>query len=76
MRCNLIVELNEVTIRDYTLIEDSGIVAHIDFLPGISFQYEDDKEKPGTRIIVVKGESLKAILHWLSFVELQVKIIS
>ena len=76
MRCNLIVELNEVTIRDYSLIEDSGILAHIDFMSGISFEYEDDEEQPGKHVIVIKGKSLEAILRWLAFVELQVKIIS
>lgn len=75
MTCNLIVSTNEVTIRGYTLIEDSGILAHIDFLPGISFKYEDDEERPGKQMIVIKGGNLEALLKWLAFVELPVKII-
>lgn len=77
MRCNLIVDTNEVTIRDYTLIEDAGIGNHIgaDFLPVVSFKYEDDEESLGKQMIVVKAQVLSELLKWLSFVELPVKII-
>lgn len=77
MRCNLIAAINEVTIRDYTLIEDAGLRDHcgVDFLPGISFEYEEDEEEPGKHMIVVRGQTLEALFKWLSFVELQVKII-
>lgn len=78
MKCNLIVSTNEVTIRDYTLIEDSGILAHINinFSPGISFGYEDDEERPGKQMIVIKGGNLEALLKWLAFVELRVKVVT
>lgn len=77
MRCSLIVSINEVVVRDYTLIEDAGLRDHVgvDFLPGISFEYEVDEEKPGKKMIIIKGTSLDTLLKWLSFVELAVTII-
>lgn len=75
MNCNLIVEINEITVRNYSLIEEEGLISHIGSRPGISFEYEKDEETAG-RVLVIKGESLDALLEFLSFTELKVKIIN
>jgi len=75
MRSNLIVELNEITIRDYTLIEDEGLVSLVSSRPELSLEYEEDEEKSNRHVIVIKGKSLDALLTFLSFIELPVKII-
>jgi hypothetical protein len=77
MRCNLIVQINEVTIRDYTLIEDEGIGNLVAGLyPELKMSYEDDEETPGRHMIVITGPDLKSILKFLDFSEIPVKIIA
>lgn len=78
MKCNLIIQTNEVTIRDYTLIEDSGIMSHVgvDILPGISSSYEEDEENSENQMIVIKGETLETLFKWLDFLALPVRIMT
>jgi hypothetical protein len=76
MKCNLIIEINELTVRDYTIIEDQGLIDIASESKGISFSYEEDEECPGKHVLVIKGNDLKAILKFLSFVEIHVKIIA
>lgn len=77
MKCNLIVEINEITIRDFTLIEDEGIICLLaSQYPNLSFEYEDDEEKPGKYILVIKGATLEALFKFLSFSEIPVKVIN
>lgn len=75
MRCNLIVEALEITIRHYSLIEDEGLISLVGSRSGLSFLYEDDEEEPGRHVLVIKGNSFGALLEFLSFTELIVKII-
>lgn len=75
MKCNLIVEINEITIRDYTLIEDEGLISIVGSRPDLSFSYEDDEEKPDKHILVIKGNSLQALFSFLSFAEIAVNVI-
>lgn len=76
MRCNLIVEINELTVRDYTLVEDEGLSGLVPGSPGVSRSYEDDEESPGKNMMVIKGIDLNAILKFLSFAEIPVRIIA
>lgn len=75
MRCNLILKTNEVTVRDYTLIEDEGLISLVSSRIGLSFKYEDDEDKVGGHMIVIKGNTLDALFEFLSFTELVVRII-
>lgn len=76
MRCNLIIEINEITVRDYTIVEEEGLIDLTGNRPDISFEYEDDEEKPGKHILVIKGKTLKALFSYADFAEIPVKIIS
>lgn len=76
MKCNLIVELNELTVRDYTIVEDEGIIGLLGNRPEISFSYEDDEEIDGKHVLVLKAAKLKDMLRFLSFSEIRVKIIA
>lgn len=75
MKCNLFVEINEITIRHYSLIEDEGLISLVGCRSGLSFLYEDDEEEPGRQVLVIKGDSIAALFEFLSFTELAVKII-
>lgn len=75
MKCNLIPQTNEITIRQYTLIEDEGITSLVSSRPMLSMKYEDDEENPGRHMIVIAGSSLQALMGFLSFVELPWKLI-
>ena len=68
MKCKLIVQINEVVIRDYTLIEDEGIGNLVDDAegmgnPGLVRSYEDDEENLGKYIIVIAAPDLESILR-------------
>lgn len=76
MLANLILQLNEVTIRDYSLIEDEGLQALVSSREGLSITYEDDEERPGQHIIVIKAPDLKRLFSFLDFIGLPVKIIT
>lgn len=72
MKANLIVEINEITVRDCSLIEDEGLISLLSLRPELSFSYEDEND---SNILVIKGPTLISILQFLSFIELPVKII-
>lgn len=78
MKANLIISICEVVIRDYSLIEDTGIISHVgtDITPNTTFEYEDDEENPGKHMIVIKGKSLEDVLKFLDFTEILVKIVT
>ena len=76
MKCNLIVDTNELTVRDYTIIEDEGIGNLLALYPHISMTYEDDEKSPGGNMIVITAPDLKSIFKFLDFAEIQVKIIT
>lgn len=76
MLANLILQLNEVTIRDYSLIEDEGLQTLVSAREHLSITYEDDEESPGRHIIVIKAPDLKSLLSFLDFTGLPVKILT
>lgn len=75
MKCNLIVSINEVTVRDYTLIEDEGLQALASSRAGVSLTYEEDEEKANKHVIVIKAITFDLLLQFLSFIELPVNVI-
>lgn len=75
MRCNLIVETNEIAVRDYSIAEDEGLIVLVSRWPYLSFSYEDDEENRGKHIFIIKGRRLESVLDFLSFSEIPVKII-
>lgn len=80
MRANLIVSINEITIRDYTIIEDEGLgelaaATHLGW-SGITLTYERDEESPKKNMILITGPDLPTLFKFLDFIELPVKIIS
>lgn len=75
------MQINEVAIRDYTLLEDEGLnslVAGSEQLgnPGLSLKYEEDEENPGRHMIIIAALDLPSILKFLDFAELPVKILT
>lgn len=76
MKCNLIVGLNEVTIRDYTLIEDEGLQTLVSTRGNIRLTYEDDEERPNYYVITISAPDQSTLFSFLSFIELPVKIIT
>lgn len=81
MKANLITQLNQVTIRDYSLLEDEGICSLVAGStgmgnPGIIMTYEDDEENPGKHIIIVTAPSLGGILEFLDQTDIPVKILT
>lgn len=75
MKSNLIMELNEITVRDYSLIEDEGLISLVAGHPGLSLSYEDDEEKPNRHVIVIKGPTLDSLFKFLHATDLPVCII-
>lgn len=75
MKCNLIIETNEITIRDYSLIEDEGLISIIGSRPALSFSYEDDEEQPGKHVLIVKAAAIKSLFEFVAFIEVAVNII-
>ena len=81
MKCKLIVQINEVIIRDYSLIEDEGLNSLVSGSkgmgnPGLTLTYEDEEETPGRYVIVIKALNLTSLLEFLDFAEIQVKILT
>lgn len=76
MKCNLIVQTKEVTIRDYSIVEDEGIGNLAAGHPELNMSYEDDEKTPGKNVIVITAPDLNSILKFLDFAELPVKIIT
>lgn len=78
MKANLIVSILEVTIREYSLIEDEGLgnLMGSDSTPNVSLAYEDDEEKPSKHVIVITGKTLEDLFRFLDFTEIPVKIIT
>lgn len=80
MTSKLIVQINEVLIRDYSLIEDEGLnalVAGADNLgiTGLALSYEDDEEEnEGKSTIIIAAPDLPSILKFLHFIDLPVEI--
>ena len=78
MKANLIVSNNELTIQDYSLLEDEGIgnLMGTDVTPNVSRTYEDDQENPGKHMIVIKGKTLEDLFKFLDFTDILVKIVA
>ena len=81
MKANLITQLNQVTIRDYSLLEDEGICSIVTGSAdmgnsGITMTYEDDEENPGKHMIIVTAPDLTGILTFLDQAEIGVKILT
>lgn len=76
MKCNLILQINEVTIRNYTIIEDEGIGNLVTHYPELKMSYEDDEEMPGMHVIVISAPDPKPLLKFLDFSELSVRILT
>jgi hypothetical protein len=78
MKANLIVSINELTIKDYSLLEDEGLgnLMGSDVTPNVSMAYEDDRESPGKHMIVIKGKSLEDLFKFLDFTDIVVKIVA
>lgn len=80
MKCNLIVQTNELTVRDYTIVEDEGmgnLLAGAAGMgnPGLVLSYEGDEENPGKNMIIIAAQDLPSILKFLDFAELPVRIL-
>lgn len=78
MKCNLVVKTNEITIRDYSLIEDEGLIHLASSQPGVKMEYEIDEEKPADRVvhmIVIKGETIEHLFKFIAFVDIAVFVI-
>jgi hypothetical protein len=75
MKCNLIIELNELTVRDYSIIEEEGILASMNNYAQLSFSYEEDEESASKYVLIIKGPVLTPLLSFISFIELPVIII-
>jgi hypothetical protein len=78
MKANLIVKTCEVTIRDYSLLEDEGIgnIVNGNQEWGLSHTYEEDPESSTGHAIVIRGQSLERILDFLDFSEIRVMVIA
>lgn len=81
MKANLITQLNQVTIRDYSLLEDEGICSLVAGSMGLGNSriimiYEDDEENPGRHMIVIAAPDHEAILKFLDFAEIPVRILT
>ena len=76
MRCNLIIQINEVTIRDYTVIEDEGIGGLLTNYPEITLRYEDDDKTPGRTMMVLAAPDLSCLFQFLDFSEIPVRILT
>ena len=81
MKCNLITQINEVTIRNYSLIEDEGLNALVAGSagmgnPGLTLFYEDDEENLGQHMIVITAPDMDGILKFLDFAEVPVRILT
>jgi len=57
------------------MVEDNGLIGLTHIRAGITFEYEDDEERAGKHMLVIRGSSLDALLRFLSFIELPVNII-
>lgn len=75
MKCNLIIQINEVTIRNYTIIEDEGIGNLVSLYPELKMSYEDDEEMAGKYVIIISAPEAKPLLKFLDFAELPVRIL-
>lgn len=75
MKCTLVIPSNELTIRDYTIIEDEGIGAVLASYPEIKRAYKNDEEFVGNKMMVITSLDLQPILKFLSRTELPVRII-
>lgn len=73
MKANLIIEINEITLRDYSLIEEEGILSVLHAYPDIRFVYEEDDDD---RVFVLKASVLAPLLKFLSFTAIPVTIIN
>lgn len=81
MKCKLIVQINKVVIRDYSLLEDEGFCSLVEGSaqmgnPGITLKYEDDEENLGCHMIVIAAPDLPSILKFLDFAEIEVQILT
>ena len=67
MKCNLIVEINELTVRDYTIVEEEGILSLLaaEWFADLSFSYEGEDEPEW--VLVIKAQDLGSLLRFLSF---------
>jgi hypothetical protein len=75
MKANLKVATNEVVISDYTLIEDEGLLQLVSSRTVFTYAYEDNEERPGQHVFVIRGQRLMDLLEFLSFIELPVQVI-
>jgi len=79
MNANLLLELNEITIRNYSYVEEKGIIQILisTFPPKLTFEFEEDEdgENNGQQVLVLKGNSLQALLSFLANSKIPVTII-
>jgi hypothetical protein len=75
MKANLKVATNEVVISDYTLIEDEGLLQLVSSRTVFTYAYQDNEERPGKHLFVIRGQRLMDLLEFLSFIELPVQVI-
>ncbi len=75
MKANLIIELNQITVRGYSLIEEEGLIALLSAHKSLTFTYEDNEEGKG-QVFVIDAPSLHFIFNFLHASELPVTIIT
>lgn len=73
MKANLITEIKEITFRELSIVEEEGIMGLLHAHPDITFQYEDE---PDAQVLVLKAQYLIPLFKFLSFAEIEVKIIA
>ena len=81
MKANLITHINEVTMRDYTIIEEEGLNTLVRGSaamgnPGLTLSYKDDEENPGKHMIVIAAPDLAGIFKFMDQAEIAVYILT
>ncbi|HET6255884.1 MAG TPA: hypothetical protein VFE32_17535 [Puia sp.] len=81
MKANYVTQTNEVTIRDYSLLEDEGVGNLVEAAEGMGWigvtsEYEDDELSPGKHMIVITAVDQLSLFRFLEHAEIPVYIIA
>lgn len=72
MKCNLVVEARELIIREFSTIEDEGLIHLCAKRDNILLGHESEED---ALIIVIKATTLESLLRFASVYDIPVKII-
>jgi hypothetical protein len=73
MKANLIVEINEITIREMSKIEEKGVLAFLEGRENLSSKWEHEDD---VYTFVIGANELRPLLEFLNWSELPVTVIT